>query len=486
MSYVHFQEFLARLEADGQLHRVAAEVDPDLEITEIADRQVKRGGPALLMENVRGSDFPLAINAFASTQRMAMALGVRDCDEIAERIRALLNTRPADGLLDKLKGLGQVAELARWAPKVVATAPCQEVVLTGEQASLDRLPVLKCWPGDGGRFITLGAVYTRSRTTGRQNAGMYRLQVFDAHTTGMHIHAHHDGRRHLDEWEAAGEAMPAAVVLGGDPATIYAATAPAPPGLDELLLAGFIRRTSVPVVRCMTSDLVVPAEAEIVIEGTVAPGERRDEGPFGDHTGYYSLVDSYPVFHVAAITHRRGAVYPATVVGRPPMEDCYMGKATERIFRPIVQTLVPEVADYDLPLFGVFHNFAFVAIRKTYPLQARKVMHALWGLGQMMLTKFIIVVDDETNVHDVGEVLWRVGNNVDPGRDVEIVHGPLDALDHAAPYPCAGTKMGIDATRKMPGEGQVRPWPEDIRMAEHVVEQVTRRWKDYGFDDRLE
>ncbi|NLX59006.1 MAG: menaquinone biosynthesis decarboxylase [Phycisphaerae bacterium] len=483
MSYTHFQEFLARLDAEGQLHRVTAEVDPRLEIAEIADRQVKRGGPALLLERVRGSEFPVAINTFASARRMAAALGVGHCDEIGDRIRGLIEMRPSDGLLDKLKGLGQAAEMVRWAPKTVTGAACQEVVLRGAEASLDRLPVLTCWPGDGGRFITLGAVYTRSRATGRQNAGMYRLQVFDARTTGMHIHAHHDGRRHFDEWEAAGEAMPAAVVLGGDPATIYAATAPAPPGLDELLLAGFLRRKSVPVVRCVTSDLLVPAEAEIVIEGFVAAGERRDEGPFGDHTGYYSLVDRYPVFHVEAITHRRGAVYPTTVVGRPPMEDCFMGKATERIFRPLVQMLVPEVVDYDLPLFGVFHNFAFVAIRKTYPLQARKVMHALWGLGQMMLTKFIIVVDADTDVHNVDEVLWRVGNNVDPGRDVELVRGPLDALDHAAPYPCAGTKMGIDATRKMPGEGQVRPWPDDIRMADDIVRRVTERWTDYGFAD---
>ena len=483
MAYENLREFLQRLESAGQLQRIGAEVDPELEITEIANRQVKRGGPVLLFENVRGSEFPLLINAFASTQRMAWALGVDDCDEIARRIRKFLTARPPKGLTGKLKGLGQLVELSQYAPKSVASGACQEVVLTGQDASLGALPILKCWPGDGGRFITLGAVFTRSRETGHQNAGMYRLQVYDARTTGMHIHAHHDGRRHYDQWQSAGEAMPAAAVLGGDPASIYAATAPAPPGMDEMLLAGFIRRKPVPMVRCKTIGIEVPAEAEIVIEGTVAPNERRTEGPFGDHTGYYSLADEYPVFHVSAITHRRDAIYPATIVGRPPMEDCFMGKATERIFLPLLQAVVPEVVDYDLPLFGVFHNFVFVAIRKTYALQARKVMHALWGLGQMMLTKFIIVVDQDTNVHEVDEVLWRVGNNVDPGRDVEIVRGPLDALDHAAPQPCAGTKMGIDATRKIPGEGQVRPWPEDIHMVHDIVRQVTSRWKEYGFDD---
>ncbi|NIA21381.1 MAG: menaquinone biosynthesis decarboxylase [Anaerolineaceae bacterium] len=485
MAYRNLQEFLQRLESAGQLQRIGVEVDAELEITEMADRQVKRGGPALLMENVRGSAFPLLINAFASRQRMAWALGVEDCREIAGRIRDLLTARPPEGLIDKIKGLGQLVELSQYAPKSVASGACQEVVLTGQGASLEALPILKCWPGDGGKFITLGAVFTPSRETGHQNSGVYRLQVYDARTTGMHIHAHHDGQRHYLQWQSAGQAMPAAVVLGGDPACVYAATAPTPPGMDEMLLAGFIRRKPVPMVRCKTIEVEVPAEAEIVIEGAVAPDERRTEGPFGDHTGYYSLADQYPVFHVSAITHRRNAVYPATVVGRPPMEDCFMGKATERIFLPLLQTIVPEVVDYDLPLFGVFHNFVFVAIRKTYPLQARKVMHALWGLGQMMLTKFIIVVDHDTNVHDADEVLWRVGNNVDPGRDVEIVAGPLDALDHAAPQPCAGTKMGIDATRKIPGEGQVRPWPEDIRMAERVVRRVTSRWKEYGFDDQL-
>lgn len=483
MAYRNLREFLDRLDAAGQLARISAEVDPELEVTEIADRQVKRGGPALWFERPRGSELPLVINTFASTERTAWALGVEHCDEIAERIRAILLTRPAGGLGDKLRGLARMVELAQYPPKSVRSGACQQVVREGDEASLAELPILKCWPGDGGRFVTLGAVFTRSRSGDQRNAGMYRLQVFDERTTGLHIHPHHDGRRHYAQWEAAGEPMPVAVVLGGPPASIYAATAPLPPELDEMLFAGFLRREAVPMVRCRTVDLSVPAEAEIVIEGTVAPQERRTEGPFGDHTGYYSLTDEYPVLRVTAITRREDAVYPTTIVGRPPMEDCFLGKATERIFRPLVQMIVPEVVDYDLPLWGVFHNFAFISIRKQYAYQARKVMHALWGLGQMMLTKFLVVVDDDTDVHDVAQVMWRVGNNVDPGRDVELVRGPLDALDHAAPQPCAGTKMGIDATRKLPNEGNVRPWPEDIRMAREVVDQVTRRWAEYGFRD---
>ncbi len=482
MHYDNLQQLLQRYEAAGEVCRITAEVDPELEITEIADRQVKSGGPVLWFDRVRGSSMPLVINTFASARRTAWALGVEHCDEIGRRIGELLKPRRPEGLVDKVRSLAEVVELSRWGPRLTDRAPCQEVVLTGSEASLDLLPILKCWPGDGGRFITLGGVYTAPPGGGPLNAGMYRLQVYDARTTGMHIHAHHDGWRHYRQWEQAGEPMPAAVVLGGDPAVIYAATAPMPPGLDEMLLAGFIRRKAVDMVRCKTVDLQVPAQAEIVIEGTVAAGERRTEGPFGDHTGYYSLKDEYPIFRVSAITHRRDAIYPTTIVGRPPMEDCFLGKATERIFLPMMRTILPEVVDYDLPLFGVFHNFVFVAIRKAYAYHARKVMHALWGMGQMMLSKFIIVVDDDTDVHSVDEVMWRVGNNVDPERDIEFTRGPLDALDHASPQPLAGSKMGIDATRKWQGEGQVRPWPDDIRMKPEIVDLVTRRWKEYGFD----
>lgn len=483
MHYDNLRQLLQRFEQAGQLKRIAAEVDPELEITEIADRMVKDDGPVLWFENVRGSSLPLVINTFAARQRMAWALGVDNCDEIGQRIRQLLMPRQSAGIINKLRGLADLAELSSYTPRMVDRAPCQQIVLQGDEASLDDLPVLKCWPEDGGRFITLGAVYTRPPDGGPLNAGMYRLQIYDPQTAGMHIHAHHDGWRHYRQWEDADRDMPAAIVLGGDPATIYAATAPMPPAMNELLLAGFIRRKAVDLVQCRTIDMQVPAQAEIVIEGYVPRKQRRTEGPFGDHTGYYSLQGDYPIFKVTAVTRRTDAVYPTTVVGRPPMEDCYLGKATERIFLPMLQTILPEVVDYDLPLFGVFHNFVFVSIRKAYAFHARKVMHALWGMGQMMLTKFIIVVDDDTDVHNVDEVMWRVGNNVDPERDVEMTHGPLDALDHAAPQPLAGSKMGIDATRKWTGEGHVRPWPRDIRMSREIIDRVTRRWKEYGFAD---
>lgn len=468
------------MERAGELKRIAKPVSAELEITEITDRVSKAGGPALLFEKVEGHSAPLLINAFGSNKRMAMALGVEDIEEIAREIEELIQMPLPTGIIDKLKMIPKVARFAKYPPKTVSSGPCQEVVV--DSPSLSFLPILKCWPQDGGRFITLPMVFTKSLSTGRRNCGMYRMHVYDERTTGMHWHIHHDGARHFREYQEAGQRMEVAVSLGGDPAITYAATAPMPADVDEMLFAGFLRKQPVEMVKCKTVDLMVPSDAEIVLEGYVDPTEERIEGPFGDHTGYYSLADNYPVFHIQCITHRKNPVYPATIVGKPPMEDCFMGKATERIFLPLIKTQIPELVDMNLPLFGVFHNYAFVSIDKRYPYQAKKVMHCIWGLGQMMFTKIIVVVDKEVNVQDVEEVLWRIGNNVDPRRDVTIVDGPVDVLDHASPLPRAGSKIGIDATKKRADEGHTREWPDEIVMSPEIKDLVDRRWREYGFD----
>jgi 4-hydroxy-3-polyprenylbenzoate decarboxylase len=484
MAYQDLREFIRALERRGELARVKASVSPLLEITQITDRVCKANGPALLFENVEGSRLPVLMNAFGSPQRMALALGVDSVETIAKEIEQLLKPEVPAGLMDKLKLVPLLWRLMNIPPKTVSAGPCQEVVRERD-ASLDELPVLKCWPQDGSRFITLPMVFTKDPESGARNCGMYRMQVYDSRTTGMHWHVHHDGARHFRDHKKTGKRMEVAVALGGDPAITYAATAPLPPGVDEMLFAGFLRKKNVEMVRCKTVAQEVPADAEIVIEGYIDPAEARTEGPFGDHTGYYSLRAEYPVFHVTCITHRKEAIYPATVVGKPPMEDCYMGKATERIFLPFIRLQLPEVVDIDLPLFGVFHNFAFVAIEKAYPFHARKVMHAIWGLGQMMFTKIIVIVDKEVNVHDANEVLWKIGNNVSPQRDIVFVDGPLDALDHASPTPSFGSKMGIDATKKWPEEKHPREWPDEIKMSPKVIALVERRWQEYGIPLRL-
>ncbi len=486
VAFKDLREFIALLEQRGQLRRISTEVSADLEITEVTDRAVKQGGPALLFENVRGHSIPVLMNAFGTAQRMAWGLGGETMDELSERVGRLLamaqQPLPAS-MMDKLKLLGDLSELVTHGPKTVGKGPCQDVVLT-DDASLEALPVLKCWPEDGGRFITLPLVITKDPAEGpakgRRNVGMYRMQIFDARTAGMHWHIHKDAAAHYRESEGAGERLPVAVALGADPTVIYAATAPLPPGIDELMFAGFLRKQSVEMVKAKTIDLEVPAQAEIVLEGYVDPTERRVEGPFGDHTGFYSLADRYPVFHLTAITHRQNPIYPATIVGRPPMEDAYIGKATERIFFPLIKMLLPEVVEMNLPVEGAFNNLAIVSINKTYPGQARKVMCALWGMGQMMLTKTIVVLDGNANVHDLGEVLWRVTANIDPRRDLVVIDGPLDALDHASPYPRYGAKLGIDATTKGPDEGQPRPWPDEIVMSPEIKELVDRKWTSYG------
>ena len=413
---------------------------------------------------------------------MAMSLGVNDLDEIARDIVSFMEIadQVPQTMMDKVKLLPKIAQVANFIPKLVRHGACQEVVESNP--SLDLLPVLKCWPEDAGRFITLPQVYTKDPETGKRNVGMYRMQVYDSKTTGMHWHTHHDGAAIYRKNCQLGKPTEVAVALGGDPAITYAATAPLPPGIDELLFAGFLRKKPVELVKCKTVDLEVPADAEIVLEGYVDPWERRIEGPFGDHTGYYSLADEYPVFHLTAVTHRKNPIYPATIVGRPPQEDCYMALATERIFLPLLKFQLPEIVDMHLPMEGVFHNCALVSIKKSYPGHARKVMSSLWGMGQMMFAKFIIVVDEDVNVQDVSEVMWKVFNNVDPRRDTMIVDGPLDVLDHSAPTPLMGSKMGIDATRKWVSEGHPREWPNDIKMSREIVELVNRKWSEYGLD----
>ncbi len=486
--YPNLKEFVADLRAHGELHEITAQVDPALEIAEIADRCVKHasGGPALYFTNVKGSTFPLLINALATRERMARALGVEQLDDLGLRVQKVLKlAQPPMGLADKLGAVLRLGELASLVPKVVRSAPCQEVVLQGDAVDLRALPVLTTWPGDGGPYITLPLVTTKDPITGSQNVGMYRMQVYDQKTTGMHWQRHKHGREHQD---AAGKnaRMPVAVAIGADPATLYAGSAPLPGGVDEMLLAGFLRGKSVPMVKCLTVDLTVPAEAEFVLEGYVDNAELRREGPFGDHTGVYSLADDYPVFHVNCLTHRRDPIYWTTVVGRPPMEDYWLGKVTERLFLPLLQQMMPEVVDYNFPAEGIFQNLVIVSIRKRYPGHAKKVMYGLWGLGHMMmLTRNILVVDADVDVHDLSETAWTALNNVDAGRDLVLAPGPVDALDHAAPLPALGTKLGIDATRKSKEEGYMREWPQAIVMTDDVKQAVAKRWLEFGLDPSL-
>ena len=541
MPYADFQSFLRDLESRGQLRRVTATVDPILEISAIADRVSKlpaagnatppptdqahgrRGGFALRFDNVKGSSIPVVINAYGSYERMRLALGVESFVELADRVRQLIRPEMPTTLLEKMKKLPQLAKFAGFGPKVGKRGICQEVVMTGD-ADLLSLPIIQCWPRDGqpgyggkppfspsgtehssllpskgegsgafdirnspfdisvgtGRYITFAGIYTKDPESGDRNVGMYRVQVYGPRLAAMHWHMHHDGARHFRKYRSRGEKMPLAIVLGGEPVLTYAATCPLPPDVSELLFGGFLNDAGIELVPCKTIPMEVPANAEIVIEGWVDPEKTLVEGPFGDHTGFYSLADHYPAFDVTAITHRRDPVYPTTIVGPPPQEDYYLGKATERIFLPLLQMLIPDILDYHLPMFGAFHNAVFVKIRKEYPLQARKVMSSIWGAGQMMFSKMIVVVDDHVNVHDEQDVLFHVGANVDWRRDTVIVDGPCDILDHATPFYGAGAKIGIDATRKIPGEGVVRDWPDELRMSAEIQALVERRWKEYG------
>ena len=484
MHFKDIRQFIEFLDERGDLKRITATVDSDLEITEITDRTIKSGGPALLFENVAGSDASVAINLMGTHQRTAWALGVENIDDLTSRVRKLLGLAqgPPSGLMGKVRALGDLVSVARTQPKIVRRAPCQDVVVTGEDVDLNILPALKCWPDDAGRYITLPLVVSRDPESGRRNVGIYRMQIFDRNTTGMHWQTHKGGAHHYRVGESQRlQKLEVAVALGGDPAAIWSGSMPLPPDMDEFAIAGLIREEPVELVKCKTVDLEVPAHAEYVLEGYVTPGELRPEGPFGDHTGYYSPAEDYPVFHVTTITHRKNPIYPTTMVGRPPTEDFFMGKAAERIMLPILQMALPEIVDMNMPAEGAFHNLLIVSMRKEYPGHAQKVMHALWGMGLLMLTKTIIVVDHDVNVQDPSEVAWRVTNNINPATDITFAEGPIDDLDHATPIPKFGSKMGIDATAKGITDGRSREWPPDIVMSEEIKTLVDHRWKEYGF-----
>ena len=502
MAYASFSDFVAALDRAGELKRISQPVATELEMTEWADREMKApgGGKALLFEqptvNGKVSPFPVALNTLGSWRRMALAMGAESVDAVAAEIGALMKAKPPTGFRELIALLATGLELRHARPVRVKTGPCKEVVhrfdappshteawppacdwKQGTDAfppTLLDLPILKCWPLDGGRFVTLPCVITQDPDTGERNVGMYRMQVYDDRSTGMHWQMQKVGARHGRRYFETGKRMPVAVVLGGDPVYTFCATAPLPDGLDEFLLAGYLRRQSVELVPCETNELLVPANADVVIEGYVDPAEPlRVEGPFGDHTGFYTLPDPYPVFHITAITHRKNAVYPATIVGIPPMEDFYIGAASVKLFLPMIRMNFPEIVDLALPAEGVVHNLVVVSIKKTYPMQAYKIMHGLWGMGQMMFTKYLVVVDAEVDVHNTSEVLFHICANTDPQRDSLFTKGPADVLDHATSVVGVGSKQGIDATRKLPGEGQVREWPPLLKMDAAVKQRVT-------------
>jgi 4-hydroxy-3-polyprenylbenzoate decarboxylase len=541
LAYDDLRAWIAALERAGELKTIRTEVDPILEIAEITDRVSKNGwgqprsavqatsarassaagGPALLFQNVKGHPgSQVLINQFGSARRMNLALDVDSLDQVADRIRAFMDVKSPQGFLDKVKMLPMLAEMGKFFPKSVSTGPCKEVIKRDNFSLLD-FPILQCWPKDAGRFITLPCVVTRDGKTGKRNVGMYRMQVYDERTTGMHWQRQKIGAEHYREalrraaaqstWGQPSSAvhvseahqsraavdimarssggsvliegdrpqgkMEVAVAIGTDPAITFSAIVPAPPDVEEYLIAGFLRQKPVELVKCETVDLEVPAASEIVLEGHVHLDELRSEGPFGDHTGFYSLEDLYPVFHVSCITHRKNPIYATTIVGKPPMEDGWMGKAVERIFLPLMRLTIPELVDINLPVEGIFHNLMLVSIKKSYPGQARKVMNAIWSLGQAMFTKCIIVVDEDVNVQDIGDVTLKVLNHIDPERDIQFTLGPVDSLDHSSRLPNYGSKMGIDATRKWPSEGFNRPWPDEILMDEKTKARVDSKWK---------
>ena len=467
--------WIAELRKAGELVEVTQEVDPYLEITEIADRAMKGGGPALLFSNVKGSQVPLLINQFGTERRMLMALGADSLDAIGDAIGELLELKPPDGLVDKVRALGRLKSVADARPKLVKSAPCQEVVWP--EPDLDLLPIQFCWPDDGGPFMTLANIITKDPVTGGRNVGMYRLQKHSKRELGLHWQMHKDAAA---DWTEGAGRMEVAIALGTDPITTYSGSMPLPKHIDEYMVAGWLRDDPIELVQCTTIDLQVPANAEIIIEGYCERGELRPEGPFGDHTGYYTPVDDFPVLHVTAITSRRDPIYPSIVVGPPPCEDLWLAKATERIFLPAVRVTLPEVVDYDLPYAGTFHNCAIFSIRKRFPGHALKVMHAIWGTGLLSLTKAVIIVDEWVDPHDYNQVVWQMGANIDPAEDILISRGPLDQLDHAARIKALGGKIGFDATAKWEGEGYTRDWPEVNRIPAEVKAQVDERWASLG------
>ena len=471
MPYDSLRDFIDKLERENELVRIKHEIDPVLEMTVIAEKAVKANGKALLFENPKGYEIPVLMNAFGTEKRMKLALEVGRFEEIGERLVGMTKVKPS-GIIEGIKSISVLKDAMSFIPKTVKKGACKEVV---EEPDLMKFPILKCWPKDAGRFITLPVVITKDPETGEFNAGMYRMQVFDAKTTGMHWQIHKHGAEHFRK---AGEKLEVAVAIGVDPAILYASTAPLPSGLDEFMFAGFIRKERVKLIDCETVDLKVPADAEIVLEGYVKTDEFRMEGPFGDHTGYYTPAEPFPVFHVTTITRRENPIYHATVVGKPPMEDAWLGKATERIFLPVLRMLFPEIVDINLPVEAAFHNLAVVSIKKSYPGHARKVMFALWGIGMLALTKVIIVVDDDVNIQNFREVLWAVSSRFDPARDLIVVNGPIDSLDHSAYLQNFGGKLGIDATKKWKDEGFQRDWPEVIEMDAEVKERALKIWQE--------
>ena len=483
MAYKNLREFIARLEREGELKRIGVPVDVDLEIAEITDRVSKAGGPALLFEKPRSASenknypAPVLMNAFGTRKRLELALDVSSVEAVAHRIEELLEIKPPEGLLDKVKMLPRLVEFGSFLPKTVKDGPVKEVILK-QGFSLSEFPIIQCWPQDGGRFITLPMVITRSPKNGRRNVGCYRMQVFDATTTGMHWQIHKGGAEHFRwlERQGKGRRLEVAVALGADPASMLCAVFPLPEDLDEFMFAGFLRQEPVELVRCETVDLEAPAHAEIVLEGYVDLEDIRVEGPFGDHTGFYSLQDQFPAFHLTCITHRRNPVFASTLVGPPPMEDYWMGYAVERIFLPLMRKQFPEIVDMHMPAEGIFHNLMIVAIRKSYPGHARKVMNAIWGLPGAMFTKCVVVVDHDVDVQNAREVVWKALNHIDPERDIQFVLGPVDQLEHASRLPSFGSKMGVDATRKWPGEGFNRPWPDEVKMDERTKKRVDEIW----------
>ncbi|MSR56127.1 MAG: menaquinone biosynthesis decarboxylase [Planctomycetaceae bacterium] len=488
MPYDHLSEFLNELQDRGELIRISAEVDPALEITEITDRVSKSpaGGPALFFERVKGSTMPVLTNLLGSSARVCRAMGVTSFDEAADRIAGLIRPQAPEGWLEKLKMVPQFAQTAKFPPRVVRNGPCQQVVKLGRDVDLSELPILQCWPLDAGKFITFGQVVTKHPVKGELSVGMHRVQVCDKNSAFMHWHLHHAGYRNFTEYHKLGQQMPIAVSLGGDPVFACMARVPRPPGLDEYQLGGFLRGQCIDLVKCRSIDLEVPASAEIVIEGTIDPTEPWEAaGPFGDRTGFYNLARQFPRLHITAVTHRANPIYPATIFGKPPMEDYWLGKAAERIFLPMLKLLAPEVVDYNMPRAGAFHNLAFVSIKKQYPQQARKVMNAIWSAAPTLCTKIVVVVDEHVDVQNEEQVWFHVGANVHPGRDVVLSEGPTDILDHAAPTCGIGHKLGIDATRKFPEEGHPRPWPEETTMSREVKDFVTQRWAEYGLGNLL-
>jgi 4-hydroxy-3-polyprenylbenzoate decarboxylase len=469
-------DFVADLDKRRLLARVAEPVSPDLEIAALTDRACKSpgGGPALLFEKPAGYDIPVVTNLYGSIDRMCLALGVKTLDDLATEIDELMTPQMPGGIMDALKMLPMVGRLRDLMPRTVKDAPCHEVV--ERDGTLDSLPILKCWPGDGGKYITFPLVFTKDPDSGTRNIGTYRMQVYDERSTGMHWQRHKGGAQHYRVAERLGRRLDVAVALGPEPVLPYCATAPMPEGLDELLLGGFLARRRIDLVKCISIDLEVPASSHIVLEGYVEPGERRREGPFGDHTGLYSQPDDFPIFHLTCITRRRKPTYLTTIVGVPPMEDYYLGLASERIFLPMIRKTLPEIHDMHFPAEGIFHNLVIVSIDKRYPGHARKIMNAFWGLGQLMFSKTIVVVDKDVDVQNLSQVAWIVGTHMDPLRDIQMTKGPVDDLDDAADLPAFGGKMGIDATRKWVSEGYTRNWPARVSTTEAAGRKAAEIW----------